>query len=78
MHSFYVNLHSVQEIRTFTEIACSFPFEITVSDGSRSFNGKSLMSFFCLDPAHPMRVEACCTDEQFGALCESVSRFRTF
>ena len=78
MHSFYVNLHTVQEVHAFMEIACSFPFEITVSDGSRSFNGKSLMGFFCLNPAHPMRVDARCSDEQFGAFSESVSRFLTF
>ena len=75
MHSFYINVHTVQEVREFIDIACTFPFDITVTDGSRSFNGKSLMGFFCLDPAHPMKVTALCTAEEFASFRQAVGRF---
>ena len=77
MHSFYINVHTAQEVQEFIDIACTYPFDITVSDGSRSFNGKSLMGYFCLDPSHPMKVTACCSDEDFAPFFQAVDRFRS-
>lgn len=75
MHSFFINVHTVQEVQEFIDIACTFPFEITVTDGSRSFNGKSLMGYFCLDPSHPLKVDAVCSGEEFAPFLQAVERF---
>ncbi len=75
MHSFYIHVHSAQQVQEFMDIACTFPFDITVSDGSQSFNGKSLMGYFCLDHSHPMKVTAHCSEEAFCPFFQAVNHF---
>lgn len=76
MHSFFVSIHTVQEVQDFVALASVQPFDITVGNDSQSVNGKSLMGYFCLDPFRPMQVRMVCTEEEFQRFYDAAERFR--
>ena len=76
MRSFYISVHTVQQVQEFVAIASVQPFNITVGNESQCVNGKSLMGYFCLDPFRAMQVRMDCTEEQFQRFYEAAERFR--
>ena len=74
MQEFIIHLHSVRDVNEF--VALSAPLcSVTLSDGSRSVDGKSFMEMFCLDLCGPLRVDADCSEEELAAFCGDVERF---
>lgn len=76
MWSFYVNVHTIEEVQEFVALASVQPFDITVGNESQSVNGKSLMGYFCLDPFRPMQVRMVCTEEEYSRFYDAAEPFR--
>lgn len=70
--SFHVYLTSVQQIKTFVELAAKQAFEVRVGNESQSINGKDFMGMFSLDYSRPVKVFADCSADEFAAFQEAI------
>lgn len=65
MKTFYIWLHSVEDVHSFVSLASVQSFPISVGSDEFLVNGKSFMSMFCLDQRRPQQVRMDCGDEEF-------------
>ena len=70
--SFHVYLTSVQQIKTFVELAAKQAFEVRVGNESQNINGKDFMGMFCLDYSRPVKVFADCSADEFAAFQKAI------
>ncbi len=70
--SFHIYLNSVQQIKTFVELAAKQAFEVRVGNDNQSINGKDFMGMFSLDYSRPLRVFADCSAEEFAAFEKAI------
>ena len=70
--SFHVYLTSVQQIKTFVELAAKQTFEVYVGNENQSINGKDFMGMFSLDYSRPVKVFADCSADEFAAFQEAI------
>lgn len=70
--SFHVYLTSVQQIKTFVELAAKQTFEVRVGNESQSINGKDFMGMFSLDYSRPVKVFADCSADEFAAFQKAI------
>ncbi len=75
-HSFYVSMHSVNDVEAFVSLASVQPFDVTVTVEDHRINGKSLMGVFTLDLNQPVRVWADCSEGEFSAFQAQAQQFR--
>lgn len=74
MQEFIIHLHSVRDVNEF--VALSAPLcAVTLSDGSRSVDGKSFMEIFCLQLSGPITVTADCPEADFQKFRRECGRF---
>ena len=74
MQEFIIHLHSVRDVNEF--VALSAPLcSVTLSDGSRSVDGKSFMEIFCLQLSSPSSVLVESTDEDFTKFRADCAKF---
>ena len=74
MQEFIIHLHSVRDVNEF--VALSAPLcSVTLSDGSRSVDGKSFMEIFCLQLSGPITVRVESSWEEFSKFRSDCARF---
>ena len=74
MQEFIIHLHSVRDVNEF--VALSAPLcAVTLSDGSRSVDGKSFMEIFCLRLSGPITVTAACSEADFQKFRTECGKF---
>lgn len=56
MKEFQIILTSLDAVREFVDLSTKQPYPIRVIDGEKQTNGKSLIGFFSMDRAVPMRL----------------------
>ena len=54
MREFTIQLHSLQDVQEFVNIACTCPFQVTVGNESQRIDGKDFMGMFSLDLRGPL------------------------
>ena len=57
MHTFYVSLSSIEDVKQFVNAANDCTCEVDVLSGRYVINAKSIMGLFSLDLAKPVKVE---------------------
>ena len=62
--SFNIYLTSVQQIKTFVELAAKQAFEVRVGNDRQTINGKDFMGMCSLDFSRPLKVQADCTGDE--------------
>ena len=75
MREFDIILRSLQQVQDFVALAMVQPFEVLVGNDRQNINGKDLMGMFSLDYSHPVRVQVCCSQEQFSHFRSSAEAF---
>ena len=64
MCEFDIRLSSVEEVKSFVQVATVQPFEVYVTTPRQTVSAKSFMGMFSLDFRYPLRVMANCTQEE--------------
>lgn len=75
MKTFYIWLHSVEDVHRFVSLASVQPFPVSVGSDDFLVNGKSFMSMFCLDQRHPQQVRLECGEEDFSRFQKEAAPF---
>ena len=78
MQVFLIRLRSVRDVQDFVSLSTNQPFQVDVSDGSFTANGKSFMEMFCLCLASPLTVTADCGEEALAPYLETIQKFLQF
>ena len=73
MHSFQVNLQSVEDVRDFVTAASAIDCDIDVFSGRYLVDAKSIMGIFSLNLSKPLTVQVHGTLEETAALRQAVS-----
>ena len=58
MKAFDINLGILENVRRFVAIARCYPFDISLEQGERQVDGKSLLGILCFDLNRPVRMIA--------------------
>ena len=77
MHTFYVSLSSIEDVKQFVNAANDCTCEVDVLSGRYVINAKSIMGLFSINLAQPVRVEVHGTDVQGTDFEKNVARFVT-
>ncbi|MBP3674788.1 MAG: HPr family phosphocarrier protein [Oscillospiraceae bacterium] len=75
MKELYIKAASFSDIRTVSELAAAENYTVTVTDGQRTVNAKSLMCIFSLDMDRPLLLQLDCNENDFESFREKVSGF---
>ena len=67
MSSFYVNLSTLEDVKSFSRLANQHDCEIDVCTGRYVVNAKSIMGLFSIDRDGPIKVEFHGSDSQCDA-----------
>ena len=73
MKTFSVFLGAVDHIQRFASIARCYPFDITLSQGDRVVDAKSVLGICCLDLMRPVSMVA--SSDDCGRLAEELAGF---
>lgn len=73
MHTFYVSLSSIDDVKKFVDAATHCDCEVDVVSGRYVINAKSIMGLFSIDLAKPVKVEVHGTEQQRSAFAAGVS-----
>lgn len=65
-----INLSQIEEVKKFVGIAMECDFDVDLSYGKYTVNGKSIMGIFSLDLTKPLKLVANTTDPQFLLLID--------
>ena len=70
MYTTNIILNTIEEVKKFVELANKYPFDIDLSYGKYTVNGKSIMGIFSLELSKTLVMQAECeeTDEFVSAL----------
>ncbi len=58
MITFDISLSSTEDVKTFVNLMCKYPFDVDLISGRYIVDAKSIMGIFSLDLSNPVRVEA--------------------
>ena len=75
MCEFDIRLSSVEEVKSFVQVATVQPFEVYVTTPRQTVSAKSFMGMFSLDFRYPLRVMANCTQEELRHFLQDAARF---
>lgn len=75
MREFTIQLHSLQDVQEFVNIACTCPFQVTVGNESQRIDGKDFMGMFSLDYRFPQKVWVDCSQEELQAFLQRLQAF---
>ena len=75
MKSFFVQLHSIGDVKRFVNAACGQPFDIDIVSGRYIVDAKSIMGLFSLDLSKQIAVEVHGTEEDGRVFYEAVKEF---
>ena len=70
--SFNIYLTSLQQVKTFVEVAAKQAFDVRVGNDRQNINGKDFMGMFSLDYTKPVKVVADCSAEEFAAFQKAI------
>ena len=74
MQEFIIHLHSVRDVNEF--VALSAPLcAVTLSDGSRTVDGKSFMEIFCLQLSGPITVTVEAPEQDYRKFHSDCTKF---
>ena len=75
MCEFAIRLSTVEEIKTFVQVATVQPFEVYVTTPRQKVSAKSFMGMFSLDFHSPLRVVMECTQEELSRFMQDAAPF---
>ena len=75
MQEMYVRVKSFQDVRAISVLAGRERYRITISDGRRTVNAKSLMGIFTLNLGGPLLLQLDCGDDEGEAFRGKATRF---
>ena len=78
MDRFEVAFHSFEDVRDFVFLASRQSFDISLTSGGNTADGKSLMVVLGLDYSHPLEVRLYGSPAENAAFAEAASRFRVY
>lgn len=62
MHSRFIRLQSIEEVKDFVKIVNRFPCDVDLSSGRYVVDAKSIMGLLSLDLSEPVTVTLHCAD----------------
>lgn len=75
MREFTIQLHSLQDVQDFVNIACTCSFRVIVGNESQRIDGKDFMGMFSLDYRFPQKVWVDCSQEEQQSFLQRVQPF---
>lgn len=75
MHEFAIRLTTVEDIKSFVQIATIQPFEVFVVTDWQRVSAKSFMGMFSLDYRGPVQVVMECSEEAFQSFRQASAAF---
>ena len=75
MHSFFILLSSINDVKQFVNSACAQPCDVDVVAGRYIIDAKSIMGLFSLDLAKPVKVEVHGTDDDARRFFDQIRQF---
>ena len=75
MCEFDIKLSTVEEVKTFVQVATVQPFEVYVTTPRQKVSAKSFIGMFSLDFRHSLRVIADCTQEELEQFLQGAAAF---
>ena len=73
MHSFYVTLSSINDVKNFVSAVSKYDFDVDLTSGRYVVDAKSIMGIFSLDLSKPIKVEV--HNDNAAALIEELKPF---
>lgn len=75
MREFTIQLHSLQDVQDFVNMACTCPFRVIVGNESQRIDGKDFMGMFSLDYRFPQKVWVDCSQEALQSFLQRIQPF---
>ena len=75
MREFTIQLHSLQDVQEFVNIACTCPFQGPVGKESKRIDGKDLMGMSSLNNRFPQREWVDCSQVELQAFLQRRQAF---
>ena len=75
MREFTIQLHSLQDVQDFVNMACTCPFPVIVGNDSQRIDGKDFMGMFSLDHRFPQKVWVDCSQEELPGFAQQIKPF---
>lgn len=75
MKTVEILLSSINDIKTFVNIVCKYPFDVDLTSGRYVVDAKSIMGIFSLDLSNSIKMDVHSEDAEADAFLEEIKPY---